>query len=161
MEEKVVKSGRFGPADPNKVYDLRGSSFGSTRSYGVRESSSKEFSFLQRFAAKTFNAKPFGSAKSASIGEVSFATKEVDAKRSWNPFANKTATTKTMPVEAAREGSKTMPAGQFAKGQRTYRGPEADRMAKAINPDDKWVGRTTSLQPMTIEDVRELLNKNK
>lgn len=148
-----------------KPFDTAQAASGGGRSFGAKSARSKSFGFEQKFSAGEFRSKEFSGSKSAWMGNFKFSSKEANTRGKYEvPNAGRQVNTKTMPVVDAREGSKAMPTREFA-GQRPYlkRGPSQDRFDReGTTPmDNRPVGWSGTLQPMTIDDVRELLNKNK
>lgn len=160
-QEKTLEQRLLGKPDITKAFDLRqGSTFGR-QSFRTDKARVKEFYFTQKMSPKDYATRDFNGSKGTWFGDFRFTTQEAGSKGKYEiPNAAKKADTKTMPVADAREHDKLMATSPFAKGKRSYLGPEADRVHRAV-PADKPVGWTGDLKPMTIDDVRTLLNKNK
>lgn len=159
-QEKTVAQRVLGKPDPLKVFDVRqGSTFGR-QSFVTGTARVKNFYFTQKFAPKDYDTRAYGGTKGSWFGDFKFATREAGTKGNYEiPNAAKKADTKTLPVSDARENSKTMATAAYAKRDRPYLGPEANRVHRPITAGQ--VGWSGDLRPMTIDDVRELLNKNK
>ena len=159
IKERTIKQ-RFSN-DENLTFDVRqGSTFG-TQKFQTGNARVKDFYFTQRFGPKDYATKDYSGTKRSWFGDFKFSTSQAPTKGKYEiPNAAKQAETKTMPVNDARESSRTMPTDAFAKRDRSYLGPESKRLHHTV-PQDKPVGWTGELRPMTIDDVRELLNKNK
>lgn len=150
----------------NKTFDTRTAKFGNSSAIGSRKFESGEFHFEDRVRTKSFGTRDF-STKGATMTDRTFATKEAPTKESW--FSRLTARTKTYETRAARDGGKTaetraLPGGDkpyFAKGRKQgaydSQGPAAMAMGRDRTDGQSWSG---DLKPMTIEDVKKLLNKN-
>ena len=150
----------------NKTFDTRAANFGTAASIGSRQARTGEFHFEDRVRTKPFGTRDF-STKNAAMADKNYETKEAPTKESW--FSRLTARTKKYETREARDASKTaetraLPGGDkayFAKGrkQAAYdtQGPAA--MAQG---GDRYGGQSWSgdVKPMTIEDVKQLLNKN-
>src|SRR5690606_14521922 len=119
----------------------------------------------QKFNAKTYRAKDYGGTKSAWTGNFRLEDKKAATTGKYEIVNVKRAIpVKSQEVSAARESDKGAATREYA-GLRPFwkRGRSQDRFdSEGGTPkDDKAVGWTGDLKPMTIDDVRELLNKNK
>lgn len=159
IKERTINQ-RFSD-DRNLTFDVRqGSSF-AKREFQTGNARVKDFYFTQRFAPKEYATGAYAGTKGTWFGDFKFSTGQAPTKGKYEiPNATTKAATKTMAVNDARESDKTMPTEGYAKRDRSYLGPEAKRLRRTV-PADKPVGWTGDLRPMTIDDVRELLNKNK
>lgn len=159
-QEKRLEQRLLGKPDLGKVFDSRqGSTFGR-QSFATGTARVRDFYFTQKFAPKDYDTRAYGGTKGSWFGDFKFSTREAGTKGNYEiPNAAKKADTKTLPVSDARENSKTMATAAYAKRDRPYLGPEANRVHRPI-PGGQ-VGWSGDLRPMTIDDVRELLNKNK
>lgn len=119
-----------------------------------------EFRFVDSVRTKEYRAGEF-QAKTAWLEKLRFSTKSAptgDARE-----AGKSARTKTYETAEAREADKTAAIPVVPDGERTFLGKEADRFKRGIRPEDQakyqnaWSG---NLDPLTIEDVKRMLNKN-
>ena len=146
--------------DESKTFNPSTARFGNRSADSQKFARTGEFRFTERFRTKEFASKEFG-AKSAWLGKLNFATKDAPTKEARE--AGKTAASKTYDTETAREAGKTAALPDVPDGERKFLGKEADRMKRGIKPEDQgkfenpWVG---NLDPMSIEDVKKLLNKN-
>lgn len=125
--------------------------FGGGKSYGARNAHVKEFYVPERYAPKSFQTRSFA-AKSHHAGDLKYATGEASTKGRYSiPNATKKAETKTLAVKDAREAGKTVETREMETSASQMRG-KSQALLDAENS-----GRA----PMTIDQVRELLNKNK
>jgi hypothetical protein len=144
----------------------KSSSFGN-RSAPSKNANVREFAFTQKVAPKEFASKDFGGSKASWFSKLKFFSRNSASTEGKYaiPNASKKADTKTLSVDDAREASKSMDTAQYAKADRPYliRGRSQDKLddEKGVPKDNKPLGWGGSLTPMTIDDVRELLNKNK
>jgi hypothetical protein len=134
----------------------------------------KAFQFDQKYSPKEFVIHDFAGSKSATLGKSEFTTKVANTKGKFDipnaekVYSTKAAEQKTMPVKAYAENDKKMPTREFA-GQRPYlkhsmgagggRDHMADKPGESPNMAAGWSGN--DVHPMTIDDIRTLLNKNK
>lgn len=143
-------------------FDTRQASFSGGRTFQSKSATSKTFGFMQKFSSKEFRSKEFSGSKSAWMGDFRFSTRKANTSGKYTiPNATRQADTKTMEVADARESGKGMPTRDFSKSHRPYLGREAQKMKNGISPGQQAVGWTGDLKEMTIDDIRELLNKNK
>ena len=135
----------LGAAEQNK-------SFGGDSCKGFRtdkKANVKSFSFAGRFkATKEFSTKDFVS-KDFVNRDAKFETKEAPTKPSRE--SEKTYETKSAQVKDARESSKTYDSRAYADVHEAH---ERGTAQGAIDVEH-------NKGPKTIDDVRELLNKNR
>ena len=146
----------------SKSFDLRLSSFGN-RSYETSSAKSRSFFFWQKTQPKEFQTREFAGTKTSWFAKLPFFTKSAETKGKYDlAYQDKKVDTRAVPVGDSRYASKALPVRALPGGDRPYMGPEADRAAKPLpptRPPDGWQGNLTEIK--TIEEVRELLNKNK
>ena len=162
--------------DPTKTYDPSRSAVGG-RTYNTGAARTKEFYFNQKTNPGTYQTRDFFGAKSAAAGEKTFATRDANTRgRGEIPNVNKAAETKTAPTKEAWDADKTAEAKNLRDGRREFLGAESKKARQSIDPATmaNWrdgngsvmntgnsVEKFNTLKPLTIEDIRELLNKNK
>ncbi len=156
--------------DETLEFDLRKSSTIGNRGYATGSARVKEFSYTQKTEPKSFRTRDFHGTKSAWMGDFKYSTKEANSRGKYEiPNVGKAADTKTMRVKAAAESDKTMATRELPEANREYRGSlirprSQDRLTQQgpAAQGDRTIGwQGGSLKPMTIDDIRELLNKNK
>jgi hypothetical protein len=150
----------------NKTFDTRAANFGTASEIGSRQARTVEYHFEDRVRTKSFGTREF-STKNAAMAEKNYETKAAPVKESW--FSRLTARTKTYETREAQGVGKTVETralrggdkAYFAKGRKQgiYDSKGAAAMAQGGDRSDgqSWSG---DLKPMTIEDVKKLLNKN-
>ncbi len=147
--------------DYTKEFNPSVARFGNRSSDEGKSAQTGTFRFTEKFRTKEFASKEFG-AKSAWLEKLSFATKDAPSTREARE-AGKTATSKAYATVEAREAGKIAAIPNVPDGERKFLGKEADRMKRGIDPaeqgkfENSWNG---NLEPMTIEQVKKLLNKN-
>jgi hypothetical protein len=165
QERKLLD--RITKPDRTITYDFRKSSYSGGKASSVPKDAGigKQFSFEQHVIAKPFGAKSFGGEKTAWFGKFNFTTKSAPTKGKFDVAnADKNFDTKTKAVSAAPESSKTKDTRRFAASGQSFfrRGPAQDRFDKEGAPTtDRPVGYSGDLKPLTIDDVRNILNKPK
>ena len=135
----------------------------SGRSYesGRANAGGKEFRIEQKSLTKDFPSKDFAGAKSSWFSRLNFFTKKADPKGKFEiPNASNAPGTKTVPTNVARNADKTMET-RGLPDVRPYLGKEADKISKPLDPTNLPRTSGEMHEIKTIDDVRELLNKNK
>jgi hypothetical protein len=152
--------------DPTKEFDPRAANFGSARSVSTKGASTSAFHFVDKTRPKSFATREFGTQGAWDSGRK-YATNEAPTGESW--FSRLTAKTKPYATKENWEADKTSGTRALPEGGRTFaaRGrkqAELDSKGAAGMPmgGDRVSGESWSgdLKPLTIEDIRTLLNKN-
>ncbi len=156
--------------DITKEFNPSAANFGSGRSLTGKAAATNEFYFQNKTRTKAFETKGIGT-KEAWGMQSKYETKTAQTKESW--FARLTARTKTYDTRESRDANKglqgsVLPGSDqkfLARGRRQAE-LDADR-AEGRAPklplggdrDDgqSWNG---DLKPLSIQDVKTLLNKN-
>jgi hypothetical protein len=153
-------------ADPNKVFDPASARFGGARSLGGKSASTTEFHFIDHTRTKGFGGTKDFNTKGAWMGDAKFATKSAPTKASW--FGGRSARVKSYDTKEARDASKSAATRALPEGDRKYAAQGRKQAQLDANGRDtlpfgthdmgpSWSGE---LKPLTIEDVKGLLNKN-
>ena len=163
--------------DPNKAYDPSRSSVGG-RTYDTRNARVKEFYYDQKAHPGTFGTRDFYGSKKNWSGDMKFAARDANTHGKYAiPNATKAADTRTAATKEAWDAGKTAATKGVYDGRREYLGPESTKLHTPVDPATMGDWRTggresvtnsvnsvekySTLKPLTIEDIRELLNKNK
>jgi len=156
---------------------------------GVRQE--KDFAAAQKSArTKPFQAMEFQGEKQSLWAKLNFLSKPAATRGKYEvPNLNKTIENKDAEVREARDAQKQV-ATRDMPGNRPFLGKEYDRMKNPLDPQKLPLGASTSVEPgslegpsrsqdtgrydvpernintslreiKTVEDVRELLNKNR
>ena len=126
----------------------------------------KEFGFSRGFRTKDFNAKTYRSknfnAHGAWMGDMKFTTKAANTSGKYKiPGLDKQPGNKQARVKEAHDANKDASTRAFAKGDRPYLGKEAEKIKKGIDPNNQPAGwQGNELRVLSIDDIREMLNKN-
>ena len=115
--------------------------------------------------------------KASWLSKLKFWAKDANVKTGREiPNASRQAETKAVPVRMAFDAPKAAPVRDVSDGKRPYLGPESKKLKVAVDPktmadwrNNGWsvgnsgtsVERYGSLKQLSVEDVREILNKNK
>lgn len=146
--------------DPNKEFPLTQANVTGARTYATGKAGTGEFRFANRVRSNDYRTHDYAT-NAAQMGELKFDTKDAKTKESW--FSKLTARSKSYDTNDAREAKKEAPTKALPDGERPFlvqgrRQADFDRNGPASQiPTQSWEG---DLTPMTIEDVRKLLNKN-
>ena len=144
-------------------YDVRNSTFGD-RGVSTREANTKEFGGAHEFGSKSFLSKSFGGTKSSWFSNVFFKSKDASAKGKYEiPNAGTAYGTRDAATKQARESSKEMGTLAFLPGETKYLKRDRFDASPRTAPDNggKPLGYQGKLGQMSIDDIREILNKNK
>jgi hypothetical protein len=152
--------------DKYKEFNLAAMRGGSAKAFGTKGAYSNEFHFVDRVRTKDFYTRDYVS-KKAWMGDAKFATKASPTKESW--FSRRTARSeKTYATKESRDanrehGTRALPGGEkpFLVQGRTQAGLDATGKDKipfgTTDMGPSWSGE---LKPLTVDDVKGLLNKN-
>ena len=159
-EEQVMKP------DLTKEFNPSSANFGSGRSITGKNAATNEFHFVNRTRTKTFATGVFATKVAPGV-DSNYATKEAPTKESW--FARLTAPTKTYATRESSDANRGLQGRVLPGSERKFlaigrRQAELDRngaggMAQGGERDmgQSWSGE---VRPMSIQDVKNLLNKN-
>ncbi len=159
-EEQVLKP------DYTKEFNPSVANFGSGRSITGKNAATNAFHFVDRTRTKSFATGAFAT-KQAWGSDSQFATKSVETKQSW--FAKLTSPTKTYATRESRDANtglqgRTLPGSEKRFVAIGRRQAALDKGGGGMMPiggeregGQSWSGE---LKPMSIQDVKSLLNKN-
>ena len=152
--------------DLTKEFNPNSANFGSGRSITGKKAATSEFYFVNKTRTKGFPTREFAT-KQASGAESQYATKTAVGKESW--FARLTAPTKTYGTRESRDANKGLQGKVLPGSERKFvaigrRQAELDKNGASMMPlgGERDMGQSWSgdLKPMSIQDVKTLLNKN-
>lgn len=186
LESRTLEQ-RLTRPDSNLTYDMRQSSYSPRNGFYTKSTETKKFGFNQKVTPKTFGSKTFSGTKTAWMGDYVVSQKTVAVKE--DRFANKSVPVKSVAVKGARESTKEMDVRPYADREKSIavRGRSQDGIDSGENPGkyggdgssgtsgsserhgsrvqvgtiengSRWAGKLDEIK--TINDVRELLNKN-
>jgi hypothetical protein len=145
-----------GPNDPNKEFHLEQLAPLSHKTpFASKTANIDGFYIQQKFQPKGYGTRDFA-AKSWS-GNFQFSTKPASTKG----YETKDAPTKSAPVKDAHDAGKTAETRALPDGERPYLGREATKMKKPLDPNNLPKITNELHELKTVEDIKELLNKNK
>ena len=175
--------------DKYKAFNLDSAVTGSTRSYGTGSANVKDFNYTQNVRTKSYAARDFWGAKPSAFTEQRFATRAARTSGTHEiPGVTKKAETRTAATKEAREADLAMQVRTLSDGSRQYLGKEKKKMETPLDPREaaKWQGSSGTvteggeigagtggrkyitpveqfgqMKEISVQDLRELLNKNK
>jgi hypothetical protein len=163
--------------NPDTSFDPNKATAAAAHSYGTGKAQTKDFYSGQKVHMDSFKTRDFYDSKANQAAQRKFATKEADTKGKFlNLFARKTAPTKTAPTKEAGDANKAAPTRTLAEGKRPYLGPESKKLnqqtsaqelanwrntGESVIYTDSTVERVSTLKQLSIDDIRDLLNKSK
>lgn len=149
--------------NPHLTFDTRQGAVGNGRTFSAGSARTKDFQFNQRFAPVKYQTSEFAQTKKSWFGNFKFGTKSADTRtKSTIPNVDTPAPTSTAETKDARDGGKTAAVRDMPGRDRPYLGPESKKFDRSIDPAKPlpgWAG--DKLEVLSLEQVRELLNKNK
>ena len=163
--------------DKYKAYDPTRSSVGG-HTYDTGKARVKDFYYDQKAHPGSYGTRDFYGSKKNWAGDMKFAARDANTHGKYAiPNADKTADSKAAPIKTAWDAGKTAATRGLHDGQREYRGPERAKLGQSIDPMTMadWrhgaqesvvnsgtsVEKYSTMKQLSIEDIRELLNKNK
>jgi hypothetical protein len=157
-------------ADETKAFNLSSAKFGTGVSVTGKKTATSEFQFVDRTRTKSFATKELFSKPAWGAGSA-YETKAVPTKESW--FARVTASTKAFLTRESSDANKNLQGGVLPGSEKKFlargrRQAELDadraegRAPKVPIGEDRDGGQSWSgdVKPLTIQDVKALLNKN-
>ena len=146
LQERLSNEDR---SDAN-INAMQGKMFDTKSFSGNKQVSTKEFQFEQKVRTKSFLTRMFGT-KTNSEADKKFATSAANTKGRYEiPNASKTIEQKRYDTEEAVDAQKQYATRGFATKEAKVRGTAQGSI------DEQY-----QHGPLTFEQVRELLNKNK
>jgi hypothetical protein len=143
----------------NKTFGTSGTFNGTGRAFV------KDFYFIDRFRPRAFDTRTFFGSKDHWAGDFKFKTDAANTNSGKIIVnATKAVDTKTSETKAANESTKESATRTYANSSEYRgRGKSQDRFDRdgPKAQGDPTIGLQGNMHPLTIEEVRELLNKNK
>lgn len=140
--------------DKNSASNLQGKAYYGGKSFQDAGTAPvmKSFYISQRYSAKAYSPMAYSNVSSFWAGNTKFGTAKANTKGLYEiPNAGKKADTKTMEVKTASDSGKSYAANTYET--QPFRGTgKSQKILDQQNADRK---------AMSIDEVRDLLNKNK
>ena len=175
--------------DKYKAFNLASAVTGSSRTYKTGSAQMKDFNYEQKVTTRSYGTRGFWGSKQSAFSDQRFATRAARTTGNYEiPNATKKADTKTAATKEAREANLAVAVRTLPDGSRQYLGKEKKKMETPVDPKEaaNWRGagamvttggeigpstggrryitpveRFGQMKEITIEELRELLNKNK
>lgn len=177
IENGTVNSRRgaeiFQP-DSHKEFNPNSYAANSNRTYGTKGASTKNFDSDRQVRLDTFQTRGFWGSKSNSATQKKFATKDADTRAYLLP--DKNPGNKTAATKEAWDAKKTAATHELSDARRQYLGVESRKLNNKVDPktlanwraggetvvdSDGEIDKVSSLKALSIDDIRDLLNKSK
>jgi hypothetical protein len=166
----TARGAEIAVVDPNKEFNPSAAHFGHATLISTKAAQTTNFNFVDHVRTHEFATREHIS-KTAWMGDVKFETKAAPVRESW--FSKLTAHTKSYDTKKSRFSDQTVATRPsivddkpfLVKGRRQAdydaKGPAAQAMGGDRFSGESWTGDLRQLtKPMSIEDVKKLLNKN-
>ena len=175
--------------DPDKSFNMKSMNTGSSRTFNTGSANVKEFNYEQKVTTKSFDSRGFWGAKQSAFSDQRFATRAARTSGNYEiPNASKKADTRTAATKEAREANMAMTVRTLPDGSRQFLGKEKKKMETPVDPKEaaNWRGASAmvttggeigpssgrrryitpteqygQMKEISIEELRDLLNKNK
>lgn len=180
IENREVNSARGAQileVNPDQTFNPAQATAAASHGVKTNKASAKSFYSDRQMRLDTYQARAYYDAKPDQAAQREFATKEAPTKGKFlNLFAKKTAATKSAETKESPDANKGAPTHSLADGGRTYLGPERKKLntqisatelanwrngGESVGYTDGTVERMSTMKQLSIDDVRELLNKSK
>ena len=180
IENGEVNSGRGAEIympDKTKVFDPSHATASAAHSYGTSQAHTKDFNTDRNIRLDTYQTRDFYGSKPNQAGQRTYATGEAATKGKYLlTDATKKAGTKTAATKEAWDANKVAPTHALADGSRLYLGPERKKLNQQIDAKElaNWrnggesviytdgaIEKVSNVKQLSIDDIRELLNKSK
>ena len=144
--------------DPTKTFDPAKATANATRGYGTNTAQTKDFYNDRQYRADAYRTRDFETKANSAAGRT-YATTEAPTKS--NPSGSKKYGTKTAATKESSDANKTAATQSVWDAQRPYLGAESEKLQTTIDQTKQPPGWKGDAKPMTIDDIRDLLNKSK
>lgn len=146
--------------DTTREFALGAANFGGPKTVHTNAARTKEFQYQNRTQTKEFRTAGY-TTKGSWLGNFRYETKAAEIKTA--PEAKKSARTRTFATRESPDANREARTRALPEGNRPFlvqgrRQAEFDTKGPASQaPTQSWEG---DLKPLTVEDVKKLLNKN-
>ncbi|MEI9894287.1 MAG: hypothetical protein WDN28_10480 [Chthoniobacter sp.] len=160
----------------NKNFDPNKATAAATHGFNTGKAQTKSFYSDRQVRMDTFQTRDFGTTTNQAA-QRQYATGEASTKGKFlNLFASKTARTKTAATKEAADANKAAPSRSLSDGGRQYLGPERKKLdqpqdarelanwrngGESVMYSDGTVEKMSTMKQLSIDDIRDLLNKSK
>ncbi len=159
--------------DENKAFDPSAHTATASRNYNTKSATAKSFDSDRQLRLDAYQTRGFWGSKSNSLAQQKFATK--DAQSHGYLLPDKDPGNKTAASKQAWDATKVASTHTASDSRRQYLGPESKKLGNKVDPKtlaewktseatvqtDGTVERVSALKQLSIDDIRDLLNKSK
>jgi len=162
--------------DYGRAFDPNHYTASAIHSYGTKDASTKGYDAAQQYRVDNYQTHDFYGSKADSAAQKKYATTEANSKGKYLiPNGSKAFDTKTAATKETWDAHKLALTKELADSRRPYLGKESKKMHQTVSAKDlaDWrngetvtysdgeIDKVSTLKPLSIEDVRDLLNKSK
>jgi hypothetical protein len=148
----------------------------AARTYGAKKSQGKPYAGTKDVRVDTYQTRDFYDAKPNSQSDRKYATTKANTNGKYAiPNRDTAFGTKVAPSRESWFAHLLAPSREAGDAHRPYLGQESKKLRTAVPPKElaKWqngesvnygdgaVEKVSTLQPLSVDDIRELLNKSK
>ena len=164
-------------ANPDTSFDPNRATATAAHSYSTGKAPTKSFYSDRSVRLDTYQTRNFYDARANKSAQRQFATNDANAKGKYSiPNATKATDTRSVATKEASDATKGAPVRSLSDGRRLYLGPESKKAGQSVDPKDlaNWrnagesvyysdgtIEKVSTLKQLSIEDIRNLLNKSK
>lgn len=162
---------------PDKSFNPSGATAAAAHGVTTGKANSKSYYTDRQLRIDTYQSRQFYDSKTNQASQRAFATNEANTKgRFLNLFASKKANTKTAATKEAWDANKNAATRMLPDGKRPYLGPESKKMGQSLDSaelanwrtngesvmySDGTVEKVSTMKQLSVDDIRDLLNKSK
>jgi hypothetical protein len=165
--------------DPDKEFNMKQINNGGGKTFATAEQAqTKQFYYDQKTRPGKYETGAYTGNKANTAADKKFASNDAKLKGKFEiPNSDKKAPVSAVPVNELRDANKIAASRALWDGERPYKGKESTKLNHAIEAKElaDWrsgggetvnyangtVERLGTIKQLSIDEVRELLNKNK
>lgn len=162
--------------DYGRSFDPNKNTSAAMRNYGTKSASTKNYDSDKNFRVDKYGTHDFYGSKADAAADKKYAAKDASTKGKFIiPNAGKAVDTKTAATKQSSDANKEAPTRELAQAHRPYLGKESQKVHQSVDSKDlaNWhngeavtysdgvIDKVSTLKPLSIEDIRDLLNKSK
>jgi hypothetical protein len=161
----------------DKSFDSNGATAAAAHGVSTNKAHTKDFYAGRPMRIDAYQTRDFYDSKTNRAAQRSYATGEANTKGKFlNLFEHKKADTRTAATKEAWDANKGAPSRSLSDGRRPYLGPESKKLNRPVDATElaNWrnggesviytdgtVERVSTMKQLSIDDIRDLLNKSK
>jgi hypothetical protein len=148
----------------------------AVRGYDTKNAAAKGYDATHPFRVDAYSTRDFYGSKANIAAQRKFATAEANSKGKYLiPNSDTAYGTKSAATKESWDAHKQNQTRELADGRRPFLGKESKKIRQSVNPKElaNWhdgdtvtykdgeIEKVSTLKPLTVDDVRDLLNKSK